>query len=149
MAQARALVARQVDLRDVARDDGLGAEAEAREEHLHLLDGGVLRLVEDDERVVERAAAHERERRHFDDLALDVARDAVETHHFVERVVHRPQVRIDLLRHVARQEAEPLARLDGGTHEHDAAHAARLQRLHRARHGQVRLAGAGGPDAEA
>src|SRR5262249_2262922 len=31
------LVARQVDLRDVAGDDHLGAETEAREEHLHLL----------------------------------------------------------------------------------------------------------------
>ena len=48
----------QVDLGDVAGDHDLGAEAEAGEEHLHLLGRGVLRLVEDDERVVERAAAH-------------------------------------------------------------------------------------------
>src|SRR5215510_5476571 len=42
----------QIDLGDVAGDNGLGAEAEAGEEHLHLLRGRVLRLVEDDERVV-------------------------------------------------------------------------------------------------
>src|SRR3954447_6571825 len=41
----------QIDLRDVAGDHRLGAEAEPRQEHLHLLGGRVLRLVEDDERV--------------------------------------------------------------------------------------------------
>ena len=45
----------EVDLGDVAGDDDLGAEPEPGEEHLHLLGRGVLRLVEDDERVVERA----------------------------------------------------------------------------------------------
>ena len=57
----------EVGLRDVAGDHDLAAEAEAREEHLHLLGRGVLRLVEDDERVVQRAPAHERERRDLDD----------------------------------------------------------------------------------
>jgi hypothetical protein len=51
--------AREIDLRDVAGDDRLRAEPEARQEHLHLLAGRVLRLVEDDERVVQRPAAHE------------------------------------------------------------------------------------------
>ena len=37
LEQARALPARQVDLRDVAGDHRLGVEAEAGEEHLHLL----------------------------------------------------------------------------------------------------------------
>ena len=57
--QARGLVARQVDLRDVAGDDHLRAEAEPRQEHLHLLRRGVLRLVEDDEAVVERVVRDE------------------------------------------------------------------------------------------
>ena len=74
--QARRPSGRQVDLRDVAGDHRLRSEAEARQEHLHLLGGGVLRFVEDDERVVERAAAHERDRRDLDRAALDVARDA-------------------------------------------------------------------------
>src|SRR4026207_266215 len=49
---------------------GLRAEARPLEEHLHLLGGRVLRLVEDDERVVQGAAAHERERRDLDNAAL-------------------------------------------------------------------------------
>ena len=96
------LAGRQVGLGDIAGDHRARAEADARQEHLHLLDGGVLRLIEDDEGVIERAAAHEGERRHLDDVALDEARDAIEAHHLVERVVHRPQVRIDLLRQIAR-----------------------------------------------
>ena len=67
----------QVDLGDVAGDDGLGAEADAGEEHLHLLGRRVLRLVEDDEAVVQRAAAHERERRHLDGAPLEQARRAL------------------------------------------------------------------------
>ena len=45
----------EVDLRRVAVDHGLGSEPDAREEHLHLLRGRVLRLVEDHERIVQRA----------------------------------------------------------------------------------------------
>src|SRR5438046_10282333 len=36
-AQARLLASRQIDLGDVAGDDALRSESEAREEHLHLL----------------------------------------------------------------------------------------------------------------
>ena len=75
-------------------------------------------------------------------------RDAVEAHHLVERVVHRAQVGIDLLREIARQEAEPLARLDRRPHEHDAPHALGLQRLDGAGDGEVRLARARRADAE-
>src|SRR3954453_10627717 len=43
--KTRALVARQVDLRDVARDPHLRVEPEPRQEHLHLLGARVLGLV--------------------------------------------------------------------------------------------------------
>ena len=52
----------------------LESKPEAGEEHLHLLAGGVLRLVEDDEGVVQRAAAHEGERRDLDRAPLDQLR---------------------------------------------------------------------------
>ena len=64
--QAALRAAGQVDLGDVAGDHDLGAEAEPGQEHLHLLGRGVLRLVEDDEGVVERAAAHVGQRRDLD-----------------------------------------------------------------------------------
>ena len=58
--------ARHVDLGHVAGDHALGAEPDAGQEHLHLLGRGVLGLVQDDERVVERPTPHEGERRHLD-----------------------------------------------------------------------------------
>ena len=57
--EAGALVARQVDLGDVAGDDHARVEAEPGQEHLHLLGAGVLRLVEDDEGVVEGVVRNE------------------------------------------------------------------------------------------
>src|SRR4051794_5145677 len=56
----------QVDLGDVSGDDHLRPEPKSGQEHLHLLGAGVLRLVEDDEAVVQRAAAHEGQRRDLD-----------------------------------------------------------------------------------
>ncbi len=102
----------QVDLGDVAGDDHLRAEAEPGEEHLHLLGRRVLRLVEHDERVVERATAHVRERRDLDRAGGEQLRHELGVHHLVERVVERPQVRVDLVGQRAGQEAEPLPRLD-------------------------------------
>ena len=43
----------QVDLRDIAGDNHFRAEPEPGQEHLHLLAGGVLCLVENDERVIQ------------------------------------------------------------------------------------------------
>src|SRR5262247_783313 len=64
--QARLASRRQVDLRHVAGDHGLRPEADARQKHLHLLGGRVLRLVENDKRVPQRTASHKRQRRDFD-----------------------------------------------------------------------------------
>src|SRR5215212_402884 len=62
----------EVDLRNVARDHHLGAEPEARQEHLHLLGGRILRLIEDDERVVQGPASHERKWGYLDYTPLEV-----------------------------------------------------------------------------
>ena len=108
----------------------------------------VLRLVEDDERVVERAPAHERERRDLDRPALHVPGQPLRVDHVVERVVQRAQVRVDLREHVARQEAEPLAGLDRGAREDHAADGALGERRDRERHREIRLARARGADGE-
>src|SRR5882757_11177612 len=57
--QARGCAAGQIYLRDVAGDDDLRAKAQAGQEHLHLLARAVLRLVEDDERIIERVVREE------------------------------------------------------------------------------------------
>src|ERR1700761_2322618 len=146
--QAGALVARQVDLGDVAGHHHPRAEAEPGEEHLHLLGRRVLRLVEDHEGVVEGAAAHEGKWRDLDHVALEEPVDAVGVEHVVERVEERAQVGVDLGLDVTWQEAEPLARLDRGPGEDDPLHFAFGQRGGRHRDREEGLAGTGGADAK-
>src|SRR2546423_8552130 len=138
-----ALFTGEVDLRDVAGDDGLRAESETREEHLHLRRGRVLRLVEDDERLVQRAATHVPERSDLDLAALGGACETLRRHELVERVVQRAKVRIDLLLQVARQESEPLPRLHGRPREDEATNFAIAQRRDAHGNRQKRLALAG------
>ena len=147
-AQPAGLAGGQVHLGDVAGDHDLGAEAEPGEEHLHLLGRGVLRLVQDDERVVQRPAAHVGQRRDLDGARRDQPRDRVRVEHVVQRVVERPQVRVDLLVQRAGQEAEPLPGLHRRPGQDDPVDLLGLQRLDRLGHGQVGLAGAGRADAE-
>src|ERR687891_454405 len=142
------LVLREVDLRYVTRDDHLRAEAQPGQEHLHLLRRRVLRLVQDDEGVVERPPPHERERRDLDRAPLHVRGQAVGVEHVVERVEQRTEVGVDLREHVPRKEAEALSRLDRGPREDDPAHLAVGERRDGQRHREVRLAGAGRSDAE-
>ena len=148
LLEARPLARRQVDLARIARDHHLGAFADAGQEHLHLHAGRVLRLVEDDEGVRQRAPAHEGERRDLDHAGVEVALHLGLRQHVVERVVERAQVGIDLLAHVARQEAQPLARLHGRARQHDAVDQPALEALRGVGDGEIGLAGARGPDAE-
>src|SRR5437588_614658 len=83
--------------------------------------------IEDDERMVQRAAAHVGERRELDRAALEQLAGLLEAHQVEQRVVERPQIRIDLLREIPRQEAEALARFDRGSREHDALHLVALE----------------------
>ena len=138
--QAAALAARQVDLRGIARHDDARAEAHARQKHFHLLGGGVLRLVEDDKRIGERAAAHVRQRRNLDHTALLHALAGLRAEHVKHRVVQRPQVGIDLLVEVAGQEAQLFARLHRRTGQHNALDLLALERGDGHRHRQIGLA---------
>src|SRR4028119_1609694 len=125
----------QVDLRPVAGYYHLRAEPETRKEHLHLLGGGVLGFVQDDERVVQGPTSHKRQRRDLDYTPLKMPLELGRVHHLVERVVERPEVRVDLRHHVTRQEPERLPRLDRGPRQDDPRHlpAARGTNRERAR----------------
>ena len=139
---------RQIDLRDVAGDDHFGAEAQAREEHLHLLLRCVLRFVQNDKAVVERAAAHISERGHLDAAALHVFLVGFRAEHVKQRVIERAQVRINLLLQIARQKAQLFACLHGGAGEDDAVHLVRAEGRDGHGHGKISFAGAGRADAD-
>ena len=70
--EATSLRMRQVDLREVACDDHLGAHAQAGEEHLYLRHSGVLRLIEDNNSIGERSAAHESQGRNLNNAFLHI-----------------------------------------------------------------------------
>ena len=71
----------KVDLMRVAADHHPAPHAEARKEHFHLQRRGILRLIEDDESVVESTPAHERDRSDLDLPARDAALDLLGRKH--------------------------------------------------------------------
>ena len=148
LLEAGALAARQVDLARIARHHHLRPFADAGEEHLHLHAGGVLRLVEDDAGIRQRASAHEGKRGDFDDAGVEVTLDLGLRQHIVESIIEWAQVGIDLLAHVARQEAQALAGLDSRPRQDDAIDQPALQALGSKGDGKVGLAGAGRAEAE-
>src|SRR5208337_3408825 len=75
--QTAAARRRQVDLRNVAGDHRFGIKSQAGDKHLHLLGGGVLRLVKNDERIIERASAHEGDGGDLDDIFFEIAFNAL------------------------------------------------------------------------
>src|SRR5437879_2658192 len=146
--QAAALTARKVDLSDVAVHYHLGIEALARQHHFHLLGGAVLGLIQDDEAVVERAAAHEGNGRHFDGQALEQFFHLVWFEHIVKGVIKRAQVRIHLLLQGSWEKAQALAGLYRRPRQNDAAHALTGEGPDRHGHRQIGFPGSRGSHAE-
>src|SRR4030095_16312116 len=98
----------EVDLGDVTRDYGLRIVSQTRDKHLHLFRCGVLRLIHDDERVIEGPAAHECDGRNLDDVLLEITIDLLLVHEIVQRVVQRTEVRIYFFLQGPGQKAETL-----------------------------------------
>src|SRR5512143_3622661 len=146
--EARSPPVREVYLGHIAGDDGLRVETEPREKHLHLLRRGVLRLVEDNEGIVQGPSAHECEGRDLDVSPLHELVRLFRFDHIVERVVQRSQIGVDLFVQISGKEPEFLAGLDRGPHEDDPAHLATEERRDRHSHGQVRFPRAGRADPE-
>ena len=61
---------------------------------------------------------------------LHAALDHPRIHEIMQRVVDRAEIGIDLVAHVARQKAETLASLDGGTGQNQPFDRALLHQLH-------------------
>ena len=146
--QARA-AARHVDLGHVAGHHALGAEPDAGQEHLHLLGRRVLRLVEDDERAVERPPPHEGERRHLDGARgrAGAARPRARAGRRARRRAGRRYGSTLAIRSPGRKPSRSPASTAGRVRMM-RVHLARLQGVHGLGHGQVRLAGARRADAE-
>src|SRR5690606_10535187 len=118
------------------------------DDHLDLAVSAVLRLVDDDEGVVQRAAAQVADGRDLYLSRVDQVLQPLEAEPVVQRVVKRTQVGRHLVLQVAGQEADPLPRLHRRARQDDAVDLAFLEGLDRGGNGQVRLARTRGADGE-
>ena len=110
--------------------------------------GGVLRLVEYDDGIIQSAAAHECERGDLDSVALHVFLEFDGGYHIFEGVVERSEIRVDLIFHVAGEKTEFFAGLDGWTGEYDSFAGSVFESGDSEGDGNVGLAGAGGAEGE-
>ena len=92
----------------------MSPEAQPGQEHLHLLPGGVLSLVQNDEGVVQGAAPHVGQGGHLDAAPLQVFVIGLRPQHVEEGVVQGPQIGVHLALQIAGQEAQPLPCLHPG-----------------------------------
>ena len=143
LQQTALLVAREVDLGQVACHHEFGVAAHSSEEHFELRRCCVLGLVEDDEGVVQGAAAHECQRGYLDGAVLPVGEQFLLRNHVAQGVVERLQVGVELVAQVAGQESKVFASLDGGASQHNAAHLLVFQGTDDQGHGGVGLARSG------
>ncbi len=112
-------------------DDHGRSESQSSQEHLHLLSGRVLGLVQDDEGVVQGSSAHVGQG--AISMVPDVMRRGIDSGSIMScsASYKGAQVGIDLFAQSSGKEAQALPRFDGGAGQHDAVHLLVLQRLHR------------------
>ena len=100
----------------------MGLEANAGQKHLHLLTGGVLGLVQDDEGIVQGAATHEGQRCDLDHAPGHQLRGPFLAHHFIQGIGQGAQIRIYFLSHVTGQKAQLFTGLHRGSGQDNPAH---------------------------
>ena len=132
--KARGLVGLQVNLRGIAGNHHPAAFPHARQEHLHLRGGGILRLIQNGVAMGQGAAAHESQRRDFNLPGRDAPRHLFSGQHVMQSVVKRAEIGVHLFLHIARQEAEPFTRFHRGPRQHNPVNTPRLQQRHTLRH---------------
>ena len=98
----------QVDLCHIAGHDHFGTYTHTGQKHLHLFGGGILRFVQNDERVIQGASTHVCERRDLDDLLFHQTLIRFGPQHIEQTVVERAQIRVYLLLQVAGQKTKLL-----------------------------------------
>ena len=148
LGQTRAGSRGQIHLGRIAGHDHARTLTEPCQEHLHLHRRRVLRLVENDKGVRQRAPAHKGDRRHLDLAGAEPSRELIGRQHVVKRIEDRPQIRIDLVAQIARQETQPFAGLDSRAREDNALDAPAHQQIDRGGDRKIGLAGAGRSQSE-
>ena len=103
---AKAREARQqIGLIGIAGEHHHRMPAEAREQHLQLAEGAILRFIDHDESVIERAPAHISDRRNLDRAFSEERAQALAAEPVGERIVERAQIRRELVFQITGQKA--------------------------------------------
>src|SRR5258708_3876871 len=144
--QTAAFARRQIDLGHVAGDHCFRAKSNSRQKHFHLFAGRVLRFVKDYECIRKRAPAHEGQRRYFDHTLFQQFGHPLVIDQVEQRIVKRPQVRIDFLLQISGKKAELFTGFNRRARQHYAIHLLLHQRLDGHRYAQISLAGTRGAD---
>ena len=95
--KAAAGTVRQIDLGHIAGHNHLGTYTHTGQKHLHLLRCGILRLIQDDKGIIQRAAAHICQRSNLNDLLFHQALIGLSAQHIEQAIVERAQIRVHLL----------------------------------------------------
>ena len=82
-----------------------------------------MRLVENNERIVQRSPAHEGNRSNLDDILLQISVDLFGIEHVVQGVVQGTEIGIDLVLKRPREKSQALSRLHGRTRQNNSIHA--------------------------
>ena len=130
---------RQVYLCHVARDNHLRIPSHTCQEHADLGGCGILRLVQNDYGVTQRAPTHKGQRSYLDDVLLHHILQLHLWQHILQSVVERLQIGVYLFLHVARQETELLASLHSRAREDNLLRRLILQCFHGQGYRQVGL----------
>ena len=146
--KAGACTGRKVLLRGISGYNDFGTETDTGQEHLHLRRCRILCLIKDNKRIVERTASHVRERRNLNQAFFHVFLEALCSHDLIQRVVERPQIRVNFTLQVARQETEFFTRLNRRTRQDNTAYLIVSECRDRHRHCKVCFSGSGRADAE-
>ena len=133
----------QVALVGIAGHHHRRVPAQPGQQHLDLAIGAVLRLIDNDESVVQGAPAHKADWRDLDRSFGHKLLDPLASEPFVQGVVERAQIGRKLVADIAGEIAQALAGLDRGTGQHDAPDLSGVQRRHRGTDREIGLAGPG------
>ena len=103
MYKSRSGLWRKIDLGDIAHNDHLGIQTETGEKHFNLMSCRILRLIEENDRIIQYTSSHKSQRRYLNDVVIHVLPELRRRDHFLQRVVERLEVRVEFIFHFAGQ----------------------------------------------
>jgi len=146
--QAAALALRQVNLRHISRNNRLRAIPDTGQKHFHLLRCRILRFIQNDKRIIQRASAHICQRGNLNQTLFHVFHEIFRAHDFIQRIIQGTQIGVYLLLQISGQKAQLFPRFNGRTGQDNAVHLVIFKGSNRHCHCQIGFPCTGRANAE-